>query len=185
MIVSLTAKKNTALVLYVSLNQTIGGAVQGIGAQFVTSPTISAGDAQVSIDGAAFNNLSNLPTITPPAGKAVQFSLSAGEMNGNDITIVMSDQTSPAEWCDVLIKIKTYTRMFDDLLYPTYQLPDSVSADGSIPNLQQSLYMTWQFLAERVVAGTTVTVKNVDGSTTLMTFALNDATNPTSITRST
>ncbi len=40
-----------------------------------------------------------------------------------------------------------------------------------------------QFLTERAVSSTTVTVKKVDGSTSLMTFTLDDATSPTSITR--
>jgi hypothetical protein len=35
------------------------------------------------------------------------------------------------------------------------------------------------------VSGTTVTVKKVDGSTTLLTLTLDSATTPTSITRAT
>src|SRR3990170_831739 len=62
---------------------------------------------------------------------------------------------------------------------------DSVPADGTRPTFEQALYMIWQFLAERSVSGTTVTVKKADGSTGLMTFTLNDATTPTSITRAT
>lgn len=64
-------------------------------------------------------------------------------------------------------------------------LADSVPADGTIPTLRQAIYMIWQFLAERSVSGTTVTVKKADGSTALMTFTLNDPTDPTSITRAT
>src|SRR3990170_1527543 len=62
---------------------------------------------------------------------------------------------------------------------------DSVPADGTRPTFEQALYMIWQFLAERSVSGTTVTVKKADGSTGLMTFTLDDATTPTSITRAT
>ena len=62
---------------------------------------------------------------------------------------------------------------------------DSVPADGTRPTFEQALYMIWQFLAERSVSGTTVTVKKADGSTGLMTFTLNDDTTPTSITRAT
>jgi hypothetical protein len=64
-------------------------------------------------------------------------------------------------------------------------LPDSVPADGSLPTLKQAMYMLTQFLTERAVSGTTVTVKKVDGSTSLMTFTLDHATTPTSITRAT
>lgn len=63
------------------------------------------------------------------------------------------------------------------------QMADSVPADGVIATREQALYMLIQFLTERSVAGTTVTVSKVDGSTSLMTFTLNDDTEPTSITR--
>ena len=71
----------------------------------------------------------------------------------------------------------------DDALDTT--VADSVPADGTRPTFEQALYMIWQFLAERSVSGTTVTVKKADGSTGLMTFTLDDATTPTSITRAT
>jgi hypothetical protein len=62
-------------------------------------------------------------------------------------------------------------------------MADSVVADGSIPTMRQAMYMITQFLFERAVSSTTVTVKKVDGSTSLMTFTLDDAVTPTSITR--
>jgi hypothetical protein len=59
------------------------------------------------------------------------------------------------------------------------------AADGALPTVRQALYMIVQFLLERIVSGTTVTVKKVDGTTTLMTLTLDSATTPTSITRTT
>jgi DNA-binding transcriptional ArsR family regulator len=64
-------------------------------------------------------------------------------------------------------------------------MADSVPAKGTIPTREQALYMIVQFLLERSTASTTVTVKKVDGSTTLMTLELDDATTPTSISRAT
>ena len=64
-------------------------------------------------------------------------------------------------------------------------LADSVPSDGSLPTVRQALYMIVQFLYERSVSGTTVTVNKVDGSTSLLTLTLDDATSPTSITRAT
>jgi hypothetical protein len=64
-------------------------------------------------------------------------------------------------------------------------LADSVPADGTIPTLRQAVYMMNQFLTERSITTTTMTVRKVDGSTALMTFTLNSATAPTSITRTT
>ena len=71
----------------------------------------------------------------------------------------------------------------DDALDTT--LADSVPADGTRPTLRQAMYMVVQFLHERAVSGTTVTVKKVDGSTGLLTLTLDDGTDPTSITRAT
>jgi hypothetical protein len=65
----------------------------------------------------------------------------------------------------------------------TTAMADSVPSDGTRPSPVQALYMAIQFLLERAVSGTTCTVKKVDGSTTLLTLTLNDADNPTSITR--
>lgn len=62
-------------------------------------------------------------------------------------------------------------------------LADSVPADGTRPSVRQALYILTQFMMEKSVSGTTVTVRKADGSTTLLTLTLNDATNPTSITR--
>lgn len=64
-------------------------------------------------------------------------------------------------------------------------ITDSIPADGALPTIRQALYMLTQFMLERSVSGTTVTVKKVDGSTSLFTLTLSDATNPVSITRAT
>ncbi|MCB9135149.1 MAG: hypothetical protein H6636_06970 [Anaerolineales bacterium] len=62
-------------------------------------------------------------------------------------------------------------------------IADSVAADGSRPTIAQALLMITRFLMERSVVSTTVTVKKEDGSTSSMTFTLDDATTPTAITR--
>lgn len=64
-------------------------------------------------------------------------------------------------------------------------IADSVPSDGTRPTIQQALYIITQFLLERSVSGTTLTVKKVDGTTSLLTCTLGDATSPTSITRAT
>lgn len=67
----------------------------------------------------------------------------------------------------------------------TTTMTESYATDGSQMTLAQALYMIKQSLHEMSVSSTTMTVKKLDGSTTAMTFTLNDATNPTSITRAT
>ena len=69
-----------------------------------------------------------------------------------------------------------------DALY-TRALTESYAADGSPPTVAQALFAIQQFLQEKATSGTALTIKKLDGSTTAMTFLLNDSTNPTSITR--
>ncbi|MCP4263641.1 MAG: hypothetical protein GY774_39960, partial [Planctomycetes bacterium] len=73
------------------------------------------------------------------------------------------------------------TEMVDVLTTDT--LADSYAADGAQPTIGQAVLATLQLLTEKSVSSTTVTVKKPNGSTTAMTFTLDSATDPTSITR--
>jgi hypothetical protein len=106
-----TPKKNSAFIFYVGLVSQANGSI------FQANPTLAAGDAKVSIDGGALANLATLPTVTPASGKMVKVSLSAAEMNGDNITVVLSDAAG-AEWCDVVANIQTSARQMDDLAFP-------------------------------------------------------------------
>lgn len=64
-------------------------------------------------------------------------------------------------------------------------LTEGYAADGAAPTLEQFSFMVWSLLAERSIAGTTLTARRLDGSTSAMTFTLDDADAPTSQTRST
>ena len=65
----------------------------------------------------------------------------------------------------------------------TTAMTEAYAADGAAFTLAQAIYMIWSLLAERSIAGTTLTAKKLNGSTTAMTFTLDDATTPTSQTR--
>jgi hypothetical protein len=67
----------------------------------------------------------------------------------------------------------------------TQQMTEAYNADGTAPTLAQALFVIMQRLTEFAIAGTTITVKKLDGSTTAMTLTLNDGTAPTSVTRAT
>lgn len=71
----------------------------------------------------------------------------------------------------------------DDVLRTA--LTEGYAADGSTFTLEQALYMLWALLAERSIASTTLTAKKLDGSTSAMTFTLDDGTAPTAQTRAT
>lgn len=62
-------------------------------------------------------------------------------------------------------------------------IADSIATDGSRPTFAQAMLMLTRFMMERSVVDVTMTVNKEDGTTSAMTFTLNDATSPTSITR--
>lgn len=71
----------------------------------------------------------------------------------------------------------------DDVLRTA--LTEAYAADGAAGTLSQILFGIQAFLQERSVAGTTLTVNKLDGTTAAMTFTLNDGTSPTALTRAT
>lgn len=103
-----TPKKNSAFILYVGLPSQANGSI------FQSTPTLAAGDAKVSIDGGSLANLTTLPAVTPASSKMVKISLSAAEMNGDNITVVFSDAAG-AEWCDTIVNIQTSAQQIDDI----------------------------------------------------------------------
>ena len=64
-------------------------------------------------------------------------------------------------------------------------IADSYATDGSLPTIAQAILAIQQMMQEKSITGTTLTVKKPDGSTSAMTFTLDSATTPTSITRAT
>lgn len=65
------------------------------------------------------------------------------------------------------------------------QMTESYASDGTAPTIAQALMLIQQSLTEFAIAGTTKTIKKLDGSTTAATETLDDGTSPTSITRAT
>lgn len=104
-------KKNTAFTFAIGLVD------QSARPSFKAAPTLADGDFKVDIDGAGFNNLASLPTVTPAAGRLVVIALSAAEMNGDVITVQCVDAAG-AQWDDVLVVINTSVRNVDDLAFP-------------------------------------------------------------------
>lgn len=93
--------KNVAYVVYVALQDMANPG------SFKANPTIAAGDFKVSIDNGAFGNLTTIPDVDPDGSTTVKISLSADEMNGDNIKVQCIDQTSPKEWADLIFTIQT------------------------------------------------------------------------------
>lgn len=74
---------------------------------FQSNPTIATGDFKVSIDGGSLTNLATIPAVTPASSVMVKVTLSASEMNGDNITVIGVDQTATKEWADFALNIVT------------------------------------------------------------------------------
>lgn len=105
-------------------------------------------------------------------------------------TLVAASYFDPA--ADVVANVTTVattTTNTDMVAEPTTllttQMTEAYAADGVAPTVAQALFIIKQNLEEFAFAGTTKTVKKIDGSTTAATYTLDDGTDPTSSTRST
>lgn len=65
----------------------------------------------------------------------------------------------------------------------TTAITESYAADGAAPSISQALMLIQQYLTEKSISGTALTVKKLDGSTTAAVLTLNSSTAPTSSTR--
>lgn len=74
---------------------------------FKGSPTIAAGDFQISKDGGSFANLATLPVVEPASSQMILLVLSSTEMNADSVVIRGVDQTAPKEWADFVLSIPT------------------------------------------------------------------------------
>ncbi len=66
----------------------------------------------------------------------------------------------------------------------TTALTESYNADGAAPTPAQALFLILQRLTEFAIVGTAINIKKLDGSTTAVVLTIDDATSPTSSTRS-
>jgi cell division protein ZapA (FtsZ GTPase activity inhibitor) len=107
-----TPKKNAAFTFYVSLRSQSNPKIHQ------ANPTLAAGDVKVAIDDGAPANLATLPAVDADFTKRVKVSLSASEMNGDNISVIFSDAAGD-EWCDLIVNIQTTARQVDDLAWPT------------------------------------------------------------------
>lgn len=72
---------------------------------FQSNPTLATGDAKVSKDGGSLANLGTLPAVTPASSKLIKVTVSATEMDADNVSIVLSDAAGD-EWADVIVNIQ-------------------------------------------------------------------------------
>jgi len=138
---------------------------------FQVNPTIAAGDFQISKDGGAFANLTNLPFVLPAGSRWVQFVLTATEMNADRVTIQGIDQAG-AEWGDFGESFDTSVQIVDDIPTATANADALLKRDWTAIVGDPPAYSVWNALrfirnVWVLIAGTppVLHVKKEDGST--------------------
>ena len=94
--------------------------------------------------------------------------------------------SAPADGDDfVLLAIHqhTLTQIYDAVA--TTQMTESYAGQGTAPTMAQAMFYLYQDTQEAAVSGLTKTIKKLDQSTTAATVTLDDASEPTSVTRAT
>lgn len=195
-----TAPSSTTALPRVDLRQIAGSTVSTSSAQLgvnvvnvggsavaATSGMMNVNAIQISGDSTAADNLEAMLDGT---GSVTLTTNVTGNITGNlsgsvgSVTGAVGSVTG-AVGSVTTVSDKTGYRLsstgVDDILRTA--LTESYAADGAAGTLSQILFAIQQFLQEKSISGTTMTVKKLDGSTTAMTFTLNDATTPTSTTR--
>lgn len=149
----LPPQKNVEYIFYIGLTS------QADTKLLQNNPTIASGDALVSTDGGSTSNLDTIPAVTPASSDIVKVTVSATEMNGDNIVIVFSDAAG-AEWCDLIINIQTSGQSFDAM-------------DTNIDDIETNMTTTLQVLTGKwEVTNNQLIFYDSDGTTPLYTFDL-------------
>jgi hypothetical protein len=172
----------------------------------VSGGTVNLADAATSVTNPVSVSGGTVTVVTNPvtvSGGTIDLATAAGSVTNPvsvsggtvDLTTAVTNGVSLADGAITAAKIASEAIDADALKADavteivtgvlTTAMTESYAADGAAPTLAQALLAIQQYLQERSIAGTVMTVKKLDGSTTALTFTLNDATAPTSVTRAT
>jgi len=102
------AQKGVEYIVYITL------VAQADVNQMQSNPTLAEGDVTVTTDGNAVTNLDTLPDVDPNGSYFVKVTVSATEMNGDNIAILFHDAAGD-EWCDLSISIQTSGQSLDTI----------------------------------------------------------------------
>jgi hypothetical protein len=99
-------KYGVALDIYFALPSPAASSSDRFITSSIAGTPIVAGDVQLSIDGGAVANTTNLPTQVTAAKGLYKLTLTAAEMAGTNISVLLVDQNGPA-WRDTIITVET------------------------------------------------------------------------------
>ena len=161
-----------------------GDAMRGTDSAYTGTPPTAAAIADAVLDEALSGH-----TSAGTFGKAVaDIEADTNELQSDDVPGLISglnDIAATDVWAAATRTLTAGTNLNDisvaDIL--TTQMTESYAANGTAPTLAQALFAIHQMLMEFAISGTSLTVKQLDSSTTAFVATLDDGTNPTSITR--
>lgn len=140
----------------------VGLTSRSIPQTLINAPVMIAGDVQISIDGGALVNITNLPTTS---GKIVEVYLTASEMNGDSIVVLFTDGNN--QWCDLLVELRPSASTIGDL---------TTSADVGNDIIDTTLVGSYTFGDVLKVMAAVLAGRTSGGGTTTMTFRSIDNT---------
>lgn len=153
---------------------------------FATAPSVAAAITNVNVTQISGDTTAadNLEAMLDGTGGVALTATFTGNLTGNvggNVTGSVGSVTGNVGG-NVVGSVGTITNTgIDGIL--TRQMTESYATDGVAPTVAQALFAIQQFLQEKSTVGTALTVKGLDGTSSVMTFLLNSATSPTSITR--
>jgi hypothetical protein len=129
-----------------------------------------------------------------PAGAVTEISAGWYKVAGNATDtntlgpLALHATEASSDNCDLVVaEIVAYDPQDNFIGMMVSAMTESYAAVNAAPQLGQLLFEVLQRSAptKRSVSGTTETIKKIDGTTTAMTYTLDSASNPTTITRAT
>ena len=152
----------------------------------ISGDGLAADNAESFFDGTGYAGTGNtIPTVTTLTGHTAQtgdnyarLGAPAGASVSADIAANQTDLNT------IITNIAALNNLAaSDIL--TTALTESYGTDGSALTLSQLLYLIYGLLGDFDVSGTTLTVRQLDGTTAAATFTLDSSSAPTDITRAT
>lgn len=157
--------------------------INNVSASSVTTVSAYVGSTGAAINGTNVNTLSSHdPGATLGTSTLTQTQVTGGAyaLNSASFAFNAALPLTTQQKADVTAAVPTAAANATAAL--TTAMTESYAADGAAPTLAQMQFMLWSFWSEVGISGVTKTTKKLDGSTA-MTFTLDSATQPTSITR--
>lgn len=151
----------------------------------ISGDSAAADNAETAFDGGAYNVGGGSIVAASVTGAVGSVTGAVGSVTGAVGSVAAGGITASSIATDAIdadaLKADAIAEIVTAVL--TTAMTEAYSTDGGTKTLAQALYEICALLVEASRSGTTITYRKVDGATTAMTATINDAAEPSSITR--